>query len=117
MFRLALAILTAWTCVFAQALPAAPTKCHCQAACCGHCAGNGCHCATLQTSPAWIGSSEHKSGEVRSIDASKAVGRDATMWSTAHPNQLLVCGDSYRSRRLASAAEALLFKEHCSLLI
>jgi hypothetical protein len=54
---------------------------------------------------------------VRSIDASKAVGRDATTWSNALAGRLLVRGNSYGSRRLAAAAEAPLFKEHCSLLI
>jgi hypothetical protein len=117
MFRLVLAFLTAWSCVFAQALPAAPTKCHCRAACCAHCAGNGCNCATLQASPQWIGSAEQKPSTVRSIGIAKVVVHATIVWSSVTANQLLVCGDRYGSRRLASAAETPLFKEHCSLLI
>jgi hypothetical protein len=120
MFRLVLAILTAWSCVFAQALPAAPAKCHCQAACCAHCASNacnGCSCAASRTSQHWLGSSEHKSTVARSIEAAKAVDPESFAWSRAHASRLLVCGDSYCSRRLAFAAEVPLFKEHCRLLI
>jgi len=117
MFRLVLAILTAWSCVFAQALPAASAKHQCTAPCCAHCGSNGCNCATPQASPQWIGSAERKGAAVRSILALKAVDRDAINWSSAPVDQWLVRGDSYCSRRLASAAEAPLFKEHCSLLI
>jgi len=117
MFRFVLAILTAWSCVFAQTLPAAAAKLHCPAPCCAHCASNGCNCATLQTSPQWIGSAEHKTTAVRSLSIAKVISRDPITWSSATASQLAVRGISYCSRRLASTAEAPLFKEHCSLLI
>jgi hypothetical protein len=120
MFRLVLVIMTAWSCAFAQALPAATAKCQCKVACCAHCASNACHgctCAAQSTSPQWIGSSAHQNAAARSIITGKVVDRNRIAWSSAPASQRLARGNSYCSRRLASAAENPLFQEHCSLLI